>query len=122
MEVLNCLVSKHFPKLSRGTVRTISFNIHMVLIGLKPSFLIDTIAVEGNLSKLHMLLKELAAIPAPNNQDVLLILLIKDDYFLVNIKESLKRLEKERYYIDVSDNLQLPKIIDNSSVRCLPWM
>ena len=122
MEVLNCLVSKHCNRLRPKTVRTLSFNIHMVLIGLKPSFLIDTLDVQKNLPQLNKVLKEINIRNPVSSNEILHILLIKDDYFLVNLKEMLKRVEKLRYYVDVSNSIQLPVMIDHSSVSCLPWM
>ena len=121
MEVVLQLAFKCLPGFKRGTIKKLSYDIHLVIAGVKPSLLIDTIAVDRNLHKLDKFIEQLnSRINTSKAETSLEILKIKEDYFVVNVKELLKRLEKERFYVDVSACLQLPIIITNPSVRILP--
>ena len=95
----------------------------MVVIGLKPSLLIDTIAVQNYLPQFLNFLEELRNKEQINSSaSVIRIVSVKDDYFLINVNESITKVAKKRNFIDVSSNLKLPTILNNSGVRILPCM
>lgn len=124
METINILVSKHIPRLRRGIIHALSFNIYMVGIGVKPSLLIDTINVKTHLIDLIKLLQEINAGKFLSFVEPIHIVAIKDDYFLINLEESVKRLKKEKHYVDVSHCLPQPRIIKNfgtkyKSIQCM---
>lgn len=116
MEKLKEMTWKHFPKIGPKKHRILTINIYMVVIGVKPSFLIDTIAVRKYLPHFISLLQEIKVTTSNIVEGTILrIVSIQDDYFIINIKESLVRVQRDRQYVDVSSSLKLPVLISHSA-------
>ena len=114
MESLKKMTRKHLPKIGSEKLRNLTTNIYMVVIGVKPSFLIDTIAVRNYLPHFISLLQEIKVASNIYERTTLRIVSIQDDYFIINIEESLVRLQKDRQYVDVSSSLKMPVLISPS--------
>ena len=115
MERLKKMTRKHFPKIGSEKLRNLTINIYMVVIGVKPSFLIDTIAVRNYLPHFISLLQEIKVTSNIFEETILRIVSIQDDYFIVNVEKSLARVPRDRQYVDVSSSLKMPVLISHSA-------
>lgn len=117
MEVIFQLTKKYLPGFKPGILRKLSFDIHMVIVGLKPCLLIDTIAVSGIRRQIEELITHINSTTSCGSKDTIdiKILTIAEDYLLVNMHEIVLRIKDERYYINISSCLELPIIMDNSN-------
>lgn len=114
-EIFDSII-KHFPRLKREISKKLSFDIRMVALGVKPSLLVDTIAV-NDIAQFEKFIVELNT-RAPvsfHKASSLKILCVKDDFFIVNLPDLLQTIEKRRIYIDVSSKCQEPTLITESS-------
>ena len=109
------MTRKHFPKMGSEKLRNLTINIYMVVIGVKPSFLIDTIAVRNYLPHFISLLQEIKVTSNIFEETILRIVSIQDDYFIINVEESLARVPRDRRYVDVSSSLKMPVLISRSA-------
>ena len=123
MEDLFQLTTKYLPGYKPGIIRKLSFDIHMVIVGIKPCLLIDTIAVGGTSRQIEELITKINVTDpcASKPKSIIKIFRIAEDYLLVNMHEILLRVKDERYYINVSACLQMPTVMNDINVRLLPW-
>jgi len=115
MEGIFQLTKKYLPGFKPGILRKLSFDIHMVIVGIKPCLLIDTIAVGGIRRQIEELITHINPTSSCGTKDKIdiKILRIAEDYLLVNLHEVVLRVKDERYYINISSCLELPTVMNN---------
>ena len=115
-EIFDSII-KHFPRLKREICKKLSFDVRMVALGIKPSLLIDTIAVNDDIAQFKKFIIEINTKAQVSflKASSLKILCVKDDFFIVNLPDLLQTIDKRRIYIDVSSKLQEPTVITESS-------
>ena len=110
MDVIMKQIRICFPKLKQSVAKKFGTDIYMVFVGIKPTFLIDTIAAHRNIQKIERLIHNLECILIENECRELnmIVMNISEDYFVVNLPLLAKSIVRERIYIDVSSSLQVP--------------
>ena len=110
MDVIMKQIPICFPKLKSSVARKFGTDIYMVFVGIKPTFLIDTIPAHRNIQKIERLLHNVESILIENESREfnMIVMNVREDYFVVNLPLVAKSIVKERIYINVSSSLQVP--------------
>lgn len=122
MDVIFQSITKNLPRLKREISKKLSFDIKMVALGIKPSLLIDIVAISDKLLNFEAIVEEINAKSQflSTNTSKLRIVCVKDDFFIVNFPKILRTIRRKRHYINVSSNLQQPTLmIDYSEIELM---
>lgn len=124
------IFQNHFRSSSSRTIQHLSLNVYLLLVGMKPAYLLDQnpfgvkVDIETKLSVFDRLLNDVCLKFAVKNQ-LGAISIRKEDIVIININSVLSNLEDEtnQLFVDISSQLKEPRMLtDPTAVTAINRM